>query len=269
MIQTFINYPDIASKIDETKALYTVTHGWIDNVNRTWVGATIKDLVAIFDVNACGVDWSKLANYEYSISATKHVQIVVDYLAKFIEYLVSLGIKFDNVNMVGHSLGGQISGHAGMRLGGKVATIYGLDPAGPLFCQPILKDIDKRLDPSDAKFVQVIHTTDGILGCGTDQGHQDFHPDSGLAPQTACLLPIASETLSPEIISCSHAQAIQYFHFSLNSINMFIGRRCSSATLFNILACKSNPTDILGPFTDRLPGKFYLKTSFSAPFVPK
>lgn len=48
-IQTFINDPDINSKIDTTKPLYTVTHGWIDNVNRTWVQNTLRGKKAFND----------------------------------------------------------------------------------------------------------------------------------------------------------------------------------------------------------------------------
>lgn len=267
VIQTFINDPNITAKVDVTKPLYTVTHGWLDNVNRTWVQGMLRDILIFADVNACAVDWNKMANFEYSITATKHVPPVGDYLAQFIEYLSSLGISLDNVSMVGHSFGGQICGQAGMRLGGNVGAIYGLDPAGPLFCFPLLNPTNKRLDPSDAKFVQIMHSSDGTIGCQVDHGHQDFRTDGGYAPQTGCVIPFANQAHWPGIVTCSHAQPIQYFRFSLNPANVYSGRQCSSYTSFTLFLCRFNPTEIMGPRTGRRIGRFFLRTSFSAPYT--
>lgn len=61
--------------------------------------------------------------------------------------------------------------------GGKCNAIYGLDPAGPRFAKRRLNPISDRLDPSDAKFVQVIHTDKENIGSSYDMGHQDFYPN--------------------------------------------------------------------------------------------
>lgn len=42
VIQTFINDRNITAKIDVTKPMYTVTHGWLDNVNRQWVQGMLR-----------------------------------------------------------------------------------------------------------------------------------------------------------------------------------------------------------------------------------
>jgi len=62
-----------------------------------------------------------------------------------------------------------------------VLFTIGLDPASPYF---ELTDISVRLDPSDAAFVDVIHTDGGGLhniGFGVSQplGHVDFYPNGG------------------------------------------------------------------------------------------
>lgn len=57
--------------------------------------------------------------------------------------------------MIGHSLGAQVAGYAGQKLDGKVGRITGLDPAGPMF-EHLPPSV--RLDPTDAQFVDVIHT---------------------------------------------------------------------------------------------------------------
>ncbi|CAF3908823.1 unnamed protein product, partial [Rotaria sp. Silwood1] len=78
-------------------------------------------------------------------------------------------------------LGAAVAGYAGHRISG-LGRITGLDPASPFFenTDPIV-----RLDPSDAKFVDIIHT-DGsptlLLGFGTltQVGDVDFYPNGGM-----------------------------------------------------------------------------------------
>uniref|UniRef100_A0A915JK89 Lipase domain-containing protein n=1 Tax=Romanomermis culicivorax TaxID=13658 RepID=A0A915JK89_ROMCU len=72
----------------------------------------------------------------------------------------------------------------------KVIGREALDPAGPLFaCQ----NESIRLDPSDARFVQVIHTNGdslsrGGLGALQRMGHVDFYPNGGVT-QPGCNRP--------------------------------------------------------------------------------
>ena len=62
-------------------------------------------------------------------------------------------------HVIGHSLGAHIAGYAGAHLQQyfhvKLPRITGLDPAYPFFGEapPVI-----RLDPSDATFVDVMHT---------------------------------------------------------------------------------------------------------------
>ena len=59
-----------------------------------------------------------------------------------------------DVHMIGHSLGAHTAGYAGERIAG-LGRITGLDPAEPYF-QGMPSFV--RLDPTDAKLVDVIHT---------------------------------------------------------------------------------------------------------------
>nr|CAI5865322.1 unnamed protein product [Callosobruchus analis] len=52
----------------------------------------------------------------------------------------------------------------------------GLDPAWPLFP---MSDTEGRLDFSDAKYVQVIHTCASRLGFPVSIGHSDYYPNGG------------------------------------------------------------------------------------------
>lgn len=60
----------------------------------------------------------------------------------------------------------------------------GLDPALPLYATPV---DGKKLDKSDADFVDVIHTSVGIFGKLEPSGHSDFYVN-GVAIQPGCYL---------------------------------------------------------------------------------
>ena len=71
-----------------------------------------------------------------------------------------------------------------------ILSSQGLDPAGPYFDGNT--DPRFRLDPSDAEYVDVIHTDMhkrvGLVGFGMrdEAGHADFFPNGGI-DQRGCL----------------------------------------------------------------------------------
>ena len=89
------------------------------------------------------------------------------YVAEFIAFLISEGSSYDNFHILGASLGAHVAGYVGFYTRGKLARITGLDPSGPLFHSVPASD---RLDPSDAKFVDVIHTAGKWVGNDDLQG---------------------------------------------------------------------------------------------------
>ncbi|OWR48603.1 hypothetical protein KGM_207911B, partial [Danaus plexippus plexippus] len=96
------------------------------------------------------------------------------------------GLKLSRTHLIGHSLGAQSAGVAGGSIrSGKVSRITGLDAALPLFNKLPPK---QRLDPSDAEFVDAIHTDAGIFGFRDPVGHVDFYPNGGISPQPGCEL---------------------------------------------------------------------------------
>lgn len=111
----------------------------------------------------------------------------------------------DSFNQSAH-----ISGIAGKNVRrGRINTIIGLDPAGPLFD---VNNPTARLDFSDATYVESIHT-DTVFGIGATISHVDFFPNNGNI-QPGCLTSI-----------CDHGRAVLFYVEAINS-NRLRGNRC-------------------------------------------
>ena len=111
-------------------------------------------LLDVEDANVIAVDWGggSLPLYSQAAANTRLVGLEV---ARLVNHLIEdHGAVAANVHIIGHSLGSHIAGYAGERVAG-LGRISGLDPAEPLFqgMPPFV-----RLDPTDALFVDVIHT---------------------------------------------------------------------------------------------------------------
>lgn len=67
-------------------------------------------------------------------------------------------------------------GAAGKRTTGRLASVVGLDPGGPLFS---LDDPSNRIDYSDADYVEVHITDGGRLGFEHPVANATFYPNWG------------------------------------------------------------------------------------------
>ncbi|KAK3612367.1 hypothetical protein CHS0354_011087 [Potamilus streckersoni] len=158
-----------------------VVHGFLENGLVDWLKKMIDELLKTGDFNVILIDWGKGSGLPYT-QATANSRVVGAEIAKLIIALKEhVGANPEDFHIIGQSLGAHIGGYAGERLP-NLGRITGLDPAGPYFQYT---DNAVRLDPTDAKFVDVIHT-DGksiiSLGYGMIQpvGHVDFYPNSGV-----------------------------------------------------------------------------------------
>ncbi|XP_058831710.1 pancreatic triacylglycerol lipase-like [Topomyia yanbarensis] len=266
LTQTAINDGSLSSKIVTSKPIVFITHGWLDNRNRNWIKAMTTDYLKFVDTNICVVDWGNLAIYGYALAANHTIRVGA-YLAKFINYLKGEGIPLSKVTLVGHSMGAHISGDAGMNLGGKVGAIYGLDPASPLFKMPADIGISKRLDSSDALYVQMIMTSRCTWGVCVGDGHENFYPTGGLVPQPNCVIPLGSNAESGEPVSCSHAHAYTLFRMALNPRNVFNGKKCDGYAMYLSGLCFFNKSTKMGIYSSRVGGDFYLMTSLFEPYT--
>ena len=109
------------------------------------------------------VDWTAGGNTLNYITARNRVGEVARVMGSFIDFLHSFElIRFSELHIIGHSLGGQIAGLTGKAVRqGRIQVITALDPAGPLFS---FSNPAERVANTDAVYVEVIHTNMGRLG---------------------------------------------------------------------------------------------------------
>jgi len=161
---------------------------------------------------------------------------------------------------IGFSLGAQVAGHLGYKLGGKLSRITGLDPAGFLFHNV---PHSERLDPSDAHFVDVIHSAGLWIGMDEPVGHVDFYPNKGHHPQPGC----ENEGLG---LDCSHQRSHALLSESINSPIGFRAFQCESWVSFSTGSCDlvSVEQNLMGdPANPAKQGIFYLRTYATPPFA--
>ncbi|XP_032137651.1 pancreatic lipase-related protein 2 isoform X2 [Sapajus apella] len=159
-----------------------IIHGFIDKGEESWLSDMCKKMFKVEKVNCICVDWRGGSRTMYT-QAVQNIRVVGAEIALLIQVLsAQLGYSPEDVHLIGHSLGAHAAAEAGRRLEGRVGRITGLDPAEPCF-QGTPEEV--RLDPSDAMFVDVIHTDAApivpSLGFGMSQkvGHLDFFPNGG------------------------------------------------------------------------------------------
>ncbi|OWF39326.1 pancreatic triacylglycerol lipase-like [Mizuhopecten yessoensis] len=274
-----------ASLLDTTKDTKVIVHGYIGSGSMPWVVQITSELLLKGDFNVIVVDWQTGSQQEYNL-AVGNSYLVGAEVAKVLTYLHdNRTLDYVRVHIIGHSLGGQIAGHIGYRIKG-IGRISGLDPAEPDFRD---KDTSRRLDQSDATFVDIIHT-DGskfklLSGYGflAPMGHVDFYPNGGQHQPGCDEKPIISAIDSilhgsiggaTRSVTCSHNRAVDLYIESINSACRFYGHTCSSASKFDdgsCMGCSVGGCPVMGYDSNQTSqrGSFYLSTAGSAPFCAR
>jgi len=206
------------------------------------------------DVNVISVDWGggSLPLYSQAAANTRLVGLEV---ARLVNTLIAdHGVEAEDVHIIGHSLGSHIAGYAGERIPG-LGRISGLDPAEPLF-QGMPHFV--RLDPTDALFVDIIHTDAKSIiygGYGLEQpiGHVDFYPNGGKVQPGCSLLELPSlstitveditlpsaDTVGRHLVACGHNRAVHLYTDSIRNMKTcpMVGHRCATYELFKTGIC--------------------------------
>ncbi|MEQ2158209.1 hypothetical protein GOODEAATRI_009878, partial [Goodea atripinnis] len=158
------------------------------------------------------------------------------------------GASLSSIHLIGVSLGAHLAGFVGANLNGTIGRITGLDPAGPMFTSATPEE---RLDPSDAMFVDVLHTD------MNSHGHIDFYANGG-SDQPGCPKTIfsgkshpappsdAHTVINTHLLStgsspppagksyfvCDHQRSVFLFLCALNRTCHLTGYPCSSYSRF-------------------------------------
>ncbi|CAO1423814.1 unnamed protein product [Diamesa tonsa] len=244
------------SNYNGSKKSKIIIHGYGQN-GRSDMNRDLKNaFLEHDDYNVIVADWSSSAGSSYDTAPRNRINAVGILVGQYIDFLhLNSQINFAQLTLVGFSLGAHGAGIAGKNVRrGRISTIIGLDPAGPLF------DINNpatRLAITDADYVECHHTNGGLIGAGIGApiGHADFFPNGG-SSQPGCLTN-----------TCSHLRAVTYYVESINN-NGFWAFSCANASDAGRGRCSGFPYAFMGgePSNRQNRGIFWLATNRRSPF---
>lgn len=290
ILNTDNNTSIVNSTFDPLLKVKFIVHGYTQNGESAWVKKMASELLKKEKMNVIVVDWglgSSVMNL-YDIAAG-NTRLVGAQVADLIDVLYrKFNVALNKFHIIGHSLGAQVAGFAGERLvksGKVIGRITGLDPARPGF------DFDDgriRLDPTDAMFVDVIHSDvrngaiDSSLGLQRPCGHVDYYPNGGIE-QPGCAtshvvggavdsLLDSGQVSLPWMVACNHMKSVAYFTASIHSACAFKAFPCDNWTDFQdgkCLSCDGKCSEMgynAKKHRGSKPVLAYLKTVKQAPF---
>ncbi|XP_062554608.1 phospholipase A1 VesT1.02-like [Armigeres subalbatus] len=237
-----------------------IIHGWNNNGGSP-VNTQIRNAyLDRGDFNVITVDWGAGAQNPNYLTSRNHINAVAATVARFVDFLnQSGGMSFNNIYIVGHSLGGHTAGIAGKRVSrGRLHTVVALDPALPLFS---INAPNERVAPTDANYVEVIHTNAGLLGFDLPIGQADFYPNGGRS-QPGCGVDVAG--------TCAHSRAWEFFAESVRT-GRFNSVRCANYDqILNNNCVSSGANRNMGGEPSNIgiaSGVYHLTTNGNSPFA--
>ncbi|XP_060233292.1 inactive pancreatic lipase-related protein 1 [Meriones unguiculatus] len=256
-----------ASNFQAARKSRFVIHGFVDKGDEDWAIAMCKNMFQVEEVNCICVDWKRGAQTTYT-QAANNVRVVGAQVAQMIGILATnYSHSPSKVHLIGHSLGAHVAGEAGSRTPG-LGRITGLDPVEANFEGT---PAEVRLDPSDADFVDVIHTDAAplipFLGFGTNQmvGHLDFFPNGGQY-MPGCKKNALSQIVdidgiwsgTRDFVACNHLRSYKYYLESILSPDGFAAYPCASYRDFESNQCFPCPAEgcpQMGHYADKYAGR--------------
>merc|ERR1712130_514084 len=212
------------------------------------------------------IDWEESSRWknvfepwsDYS-KAVKNTRCLAEIAAALLQHLSSR----PSLHCIGHSLGAHVCGFMSNKLlekrGRRMERITGLDPAGidwttrlvgVMKVEPmaVLPHVDKRLDASDADFVDVIHTDANFAGMMEPSGDVDFYigrPEESLG---------SSQKDCGCKDNCDHARSFKLFTESVShQIKADKVFHCTETKKLSLEGCEEKSVEnqpIVGYFVD-------------------
>ncbi|XP_058835755.1 lipase member H-like [Topomyia yanbarensis] len=252
---------------DAEKSLKVLIHGWNADRNQIAMVPVRNAYLVQNRHNLLVADWANVSGlaYRYAREMVRPVGYRIGAILG--EFIHRKGITYDQMHVVGHSLGAHIAGNVGKYFGGKLARVTALDPAGPLF---VRRSVD-AVSSSDAQFVDAIHTDGLVLGEIVVRSHADFYPNRGIPSQPGCdVLDVVT------LHACSHYRSTGFFAESILLPNNFFACKCDLKDILDNPAtdcvCETRQNNLrnvaaMGEHVDtRVRGTFYLETSNVPPY---
>ncbi|XP_041115272.1 phospholipase A1 member A isoform X2 [Polyodon spathula] len=187
----------------------------------SWIDGLVQALLNAADVNVLVVDWLYGGSSVYSVVVQNSQELSVN-ISIVINNLIALGSKQESFHFIGVSLGAHVAGFVGSLFDGKLGRITGLDAAGPMFTKA---STDMRLDPSDALFVEAIHTDIDNFGIRIPVGHIDYQINGG-KDQPGCTTSQTSSIFGYMI--CDHMRAVQLYISAISTPCSLLAFPCQS-----------------------------------------
>lgn len=205
-----------------TRTSKVIVHGYRAMGSKpSWVMELAQVLLRAEDVNVLIVDWVYGASFAYNLVVESYKEVAVQ-ISVLINQLQKQGSKLESFHFIGVSLGAHVAGFVGTLFEGKIGRITALDPAGPMFKRA---DTFDRLDPSDAKFVDAIHTDSDYFGISIPVGHVDFFLNGG-NDQTGCARSRFASMYG--YVICDHMRALHVYMSAVNGSCALTALPCSS-----------------------------------------
>uniref|UniRef100_A0A0A9XPT0 Lipase domain-containing protein n=1 Tax=Lygus hesperus TaxID=30085 RepID=A0A0A9XPT0_LYGHE len=254
------------------KDVVVIVHEYLRGCDKPFTKDTIKAyLKARPKVQLINVCWSAgFTSLEQKVGmtvgaavgyapSTTLVPCVGDLLAQFLKRIHQEShIDWDRITLVAHSLGSQLSGDAGNKVGGKLGKIIALDPATPFYGYSKLTK--SLLNPKSAKHVIVLHTARLQYSMGT----ADFYANSEEQPGCERHLESPNPSLF-EFWKCIHSRSFQYYIESVLNPHAFPARKCASYDKVKDGKCENKNSTYFGPDTEVI-GFYYFKTKPKEPY---
>ncbi|KAM8898880.1 lipase member H [Spinachia spinachia] len=273
---TLVSHSDLSAhpQFNSSRPTTFVIHGFRPTGSPpAWIKKLPELLLAREDLNVFVVDWNHGAATVNYFKAVENTRKAADNLTGFVEMMEERGASLGSIHMIGVSLGAHVSGFVGANMNGLIGRITALDPAGPQFTGSPPED---RLDPTDAQFVDVLHTDMDGLGFREPLGHIDFYPNGG-ADQPGCPKTVFS---GGSYFKCDHQRSVWLFIDSLErtcasraypcpSYTDFLSGDCMSCASFGDAGCPVFGYDVT-EWKDALltvaPTKTFFSTNKESPF---
>ncbi|XP_073816158.1 phospholipase A1-like [Musca autumnalis] len=232
-------------------------HGWTSSKS-DYVNSGIRSAyLNKGDYNMITIDWARARSIDYA-SSVLAVPGAGQKIAAMVDFLVTnYGMKLEDLEIIGHSLGAHVAGFTGKNIAtGQAHAIIGLDPALPLYSydKPA-----KRLSSTDAYYVESIQTNGGNLGFLKPIGKGAFYPNGGKI-QPGCGVDASG--------SCSHSRAVTYYVEAIEKDD-FATMKCQNYEDAVAKSCGSTYSSVrMGAMTNAymVAGDFYVPVNSKAPF---